>query len=410
MRLLIVDSLFSDFGGGQKIAYDTYKILKNKGHEVFYWGMDKKPYFEEDYEYSKYFTPLYCGTKDYIKNPIKYYHNYRARHDLEKFVNYIQPDLIHYHSFWGLSSAIFNINKQIPKVLTIHDTRCCPATTLMFKDQYLCKEQYCRNGNYLPCIINKCVNNSFEASVRRSLLLKINNRDFRYIDKFITPSEALREKILIANIGIKENKISTIHNFLNNEEGMIEPNYDNEKYFLFVGRVSKEKGISYLLEAMNDLSREIKLKIVGVGPEENKLKQYVKDNKLDNVQFLGFKNRNEIKDIYSNCIATIVPSNWFEVFGVINIEAFINGKPVIASNVGGIPEIVENNINGQLFEPANVEQLKSCILNYWNNPNLVIEHGKNGYLKAKKEFNEDTYYTKLIKVYEEVLRGYMGNV
>ena len=86
-----------------------------------------------------------------------------------------------------------------------------------------------------------------------------------------------------------------------------------------------------------------------------------------------------------------------------NIESFINGKPVIASNIGGIPEIVEDNINGLLFEPGNIEELKNCILKYWNNPELSVQHGKNGYQKAITQYTEDKYYNELIKIYEEVL-------
>ena len=105
----------------------------------------------------------------------------------------------------------------------------------------------------------------------------------------------------------------------------------------------------------------------------------------------------------------MVPSNCFEAFGMVNIEAFINGKPVIASNIGGIPEIVENNINGLLFEPGNVEQLRECILRYWNNPQLVIDHGINAYQTATKNYTESVYYKKLMHVYNEVINTYKSN-
>ncbi len=403
MKIIIVDSVFSPFGGGQKIAYDTYKILEKNGHNVFYWGMDKKPYFEEDYKYLKYFTPYYFGAKDYLKNPIKYYYNYRAQKDLEKFVDLINPDLIHYHSFWCLSSAVFNVRKDIPKILTIHDARCCPATTLLYKNKVYCKDFPCKNGNFIPCIANKCSGNSLEASIRKSLSYFITIRDFQRINKFLTPSNALRNNMLKANIGINSNDIYTVNNFLNNDELKIIPNYSNKNYFLYCGRLTYVKGLHYLLEAMKDLPKEIKLKIAGTGPEEENLKRYVKDNNLNNVEFLGFKNREELKELYQNCISTILPCNWFEIFGMTNIESFINGKSVIASNIGGIPEIVEDNITGQLFEPGNVEQLKECILNYWNNPNLVVEHGKNGYQKAVTQYNEERYYNELMKIYKEML-------
>lgn len=403
MKILIVDSLFSPLGGGQKIAYDTYKILEKYGLQVFYWSMDKKPYFENNYKYAEFFTPHYFGTKDYLRNPIKYYFNYQAKKDLKKFVKIIQPDIIHFQSYWGLSSAIFNADINIPKILTIHDARCCPATTLMYKDKVICKEQYCKNKNFLPCICNKCVKKSLEASIRRAIAAYIDSYNLKYINKFITPSAALKKVIVNANMGINANQIITINNFLSNEELKTTPKYTNKGYFLYVGRLSKEKGVNYLLEAMKDLPKDINLKIVGTGAEEDNLKKYAQKNNLDNIEFLGFKNREDITDIYQNCISTILPCNWFEIFGMTNIESFINGKPVIASNIGGVPEIVENNINGLLFKPGNVEELKNCILKYWNNPELTVQHGKNGYQKAITQYTEDKYYNKLIKIYEEVL-------
>lgn len=406
MKILIVDSLFSPLGGGQKIAYDTYSVLKRKGHNVFYWAMNKIPYFIENYEFSKQFTPYYSGTIDYIKNPIKYYFNYKALGDLQKFVDNIKPDIIHFQSFWGLTSAIFLVKTVSKKILTIHDARCCPSTTLMFKNKQFCNEQYCKNRNFLPCIYNKCVNNSYEASLRRTIATWIDVNNFKKINRFITPSNALQNVMIDANIGITSDNIITVNNFLTEKELSITPNYSSKGYFLYIGRLSKEKGVNYLLQAMSELPRDIKLHIVGTGPEEENLKKYAEENKLHNIEFLGFKTGADIQDEYQNCIATILPCNWFEIFGMTNIESFANGKPVIASNIGGIPEIVEHNVNGLLFEPANVEQLRECILKYWNNPELVIEHGKNGYKKVLTHYTEDIYYEKLIKLYEETINEY----
>ena len=154
---------------------------------------------------------------------------------------------------------------------------------------------------------------------------------------------------------------------------------------------------------MNELPREINLHIVGTGSEEEILKEYAQKHQLRNVSFLGFKKGLEVLTEYQNCIATILPCNWFEIFGMTNIESFINGKPVIASNIGGIPEIVEHNVNGLLFEPTNVVQLKECILTYWNNPQLAIEHGRNGYQKAITQYTEEKHYNELMKVYEETI-------
>lgn len=405
MKVIIVDSLFSAYGGGQKIAYGTYKMLISHGIEAFYWGMDKRPYFDNKYEYIKYFTPLYQGSGDYVRNPIKYYYNYRALNDFQKFIDLIQPNLIHFQSFWGLSSAVFKAKTKGAKILTIHDPRCCPAVTLMYKNKIYCNPIKCKNKNFLSCIFNKCAKSSYEASIRHAVASYIEVNNFKNINTFITPSDALKKVITQANIGIGA-RITTISNFLDNEELCTIPNYSDKGYFLYVGRLSSEKGAHYLLEAMKELPSDIKLHIVGTGAEETKLKHYAEENNLTNVEFLGYKNREEIKDEYQNCIAVIVPSNWFEIFGMINIEAMINGKPVIGSNIGGIPEIIENNKTGLLFEPANVEQLKECILKYWNKPELAIEHGKNGYKKALASYTEETYYKKLMNLYEETINEY----
>ena len=402
MKILIISELFSPRGGSEIIAYSTYKILKNKGHEVYFFATDKKPFWE-NYEYSKYFTKYNGGIKNYIKNPLKYYYNIQAKKDLNKFIELIKPDCIHIHVYSGLSPSIFDCLKNIPTVFSLHDANlCCPAFALLNKNGCICQKEV--NSNFIPCLINRCVNNSLEASLRRSILFKLFHSKLKYVDKFITPSNALKELMIQTKIGINPENIVTINNFLSKHEfGNVKPNYNNKGYFLFVGRLSKEKGVHYLLEAMKDLPKDIKLHIVGIGSEEEKLKKYAKENNLNNVKFCGFKNREEIKEEYQNCITLIVPSNCFETFGIINIEAAINGKPAIASNIGGIPEIVEHNKTGLLFEPANVEELKECILKYWNNSNLVIEHGKNAYEKATKLYTEERYYKELIQVYNEVL-------
>lgn len=329
--------------------------------------------------------------------------------ELEKFG--ISKEQIH---FIPMTNSIFdikthiksNIAKNIPTILTIHDAGLiCPAGTLMLGNKEFCNKNLCNKNNVLPCILNNCSAN-IEQSIRKSLRAVVERNFIKYIDKFITPSDALRNVVVKANIGINNEQIITINNFLEDSELNTIPNYTNKKYFLYVGRLSKEKGLIYLLKSIKELPSNIDFHIVGTGDQESFLKQYAQDNNLKNVQFLGHKNHNELKEEYQNCISTILPCTWFEIFGLTNIESFINGKPIIASNIGGIPEIVENDVTGLLFKPANVEELKKCILKYWENPELAILHGKNGYHKALKEYTEDNYFSKLIQVYNDVYTKY----
>ncbi len=409
MKIIIENEIFKHQGGTETVAINTYEILKKRGHEVFFFATNKKPYYEENYKYSKYFPKFVYSTKEYLKNPLAYYWNFEAAQNLEKMIDEIKPDLIHFNLLISPSVLCICKRKKIPTVMTLHvPAPPCPASTMQLGDKVYCKDFKCKNGNYWHCVLNKCKNRSLENSARKALLSYIYKSSNAYlaINKLICCSDALKNYCLQTNIGIDKNNIVTINNFLPDEELNTIPNYSNKCYFLYIGRLSKEKGVNYLLEAIKELPKDIRLKIAGTGAEENNLKKYIIDNKLNNVEFLGFKNREEIKELYQNCIATILPCNWFEIFGMTNIESFINGKPVIASNIGGIPEIIEHNVNGLLFEPANIEQLKECIIKYYNNPKLVIEHGKNAYQKAITEYTEEKYYNKLIDVYNNVLENY----
>ncbi len=409
MKILVINFSFLKDSACGTIAYETYDILRRNSHGVAVYTT-KGCSGIKNYKYENLMPEPYNTPVKYLKNIINYYYNFKSAKNLEYILDDFQPDIIHLHGIRSssLTYAIFRpvIKRNIPVVMTLHGPSfvCPTATTLKGKKMY-CTNIDCSKGlKQLNCILNNCGQN-LEQSIRRALSLWICEKTGynNYISRFITPSEALRNFYLDLNIGFKPDDIVTINNFLPDDEFNIIPNYSNKGYFLYSGRIIQEKGIHYLLQAIKDLPHNIEIHIVGTGNEENQLKHYVKNNKLDNVKFLGFKTREELKEEYQNCIALIVPSNWFEAFGMVNIEAFINGKPVIASNIGGIPEIVENNINGLLFEPGNVEQLKECILKYWNNPELVVEHGENAYQKAINKYSENTYYQNLIKLYEEVL-------
>ena len=398
IKVLTMNAYFSPFRGGETIAYATYKMLKNNGIQSFYMANKRKPYFEKDYEYIRYFTKDITSTKEYLKAPWKYYTNFSAKNDVKRIIDKIQPDLIHVHNIiTGFSPIVLQCCKDIPTVMTVHDSGIiCPASTLMYKNKHFCNDLKCKQGQILNCLFNKCDNGKLEPSIRKTIRSYFILKNLKYINKFITPSYALKDLLIKADIGIKNENISVINNFLPDEKMTITPNYTNKNYFLYIGSLSKEKGVNYLLEAIKELPLNIEFHIAGGGKEEISLKQFVEKNNLKNVKFLGFLNQEQAHNEYQDCIATILPCYWFENFPTTIMESFINGKPVIASNIGGISEMIENNQNGLLFEPTNIEQLKKGILTYWENQNLVVEHGRKGYLKALNNYTEQIFYNQTL--------------
>lgn len=408
MKILTAHFFFSPFGGGEVIAYNTYKLFQARGHETSFFATDNMPYWENDYKYSKYFPKYDNSIKTFITKPSKYYYNVEAKNNFRKMLEEVKPDVVHIHGIRWMTYSILEPCKQlnIPVVQTVHDSSfVCPVSTLLKKNKTYCSDVDCKGGNYINCILNNCDKKGIEGSVRNAIFdtVALKSGAYNKISKFVTPSEALRQLIINADIGITQDKIIAVNNFLEDSFIQTPVDYSNKGYFLFSGRLSEEKGVQYLLEAAKKLPKEIGFHIAGNGPKEEECKQFVKENNLDNVKFLGFMPRDRLLEEYKNCIAGIHPCNWFENFPTSNMEFFALGKPVIGPKMGGIPEQIEHGVTGFLFEPKNVDELAENILKLYNSPDLAVEMGKNAKQKALNQYCKERYYNELLQVYESVI-------
>lgn len=400
MKILYIHEYFTDSekNGANIVAFTCYDLTNNdKNNEVHFFATNKEPYINKEI-YSKYFPSHYMSEKGFVNN-IKYrincIYNFEAKKNIEKLLSDFCPDIVHIHSVVELSYSILApiAKRKIPIVMTVHDMGIsCPVMGINGPCNKCLK-------HILNCIRLKCSKNNLFFSFYMALKFMVNKYLLNkyQISKYIAPSETL-----LKNIDINNSEKYCLSNCLDKTFNNVTPNYENKGYFLYVGGLIDVKGVNILLETIKLLPKEIEFHIVGTGNHEYKYKKFVQDNKLSNVHFMGKNNREELIEEYKNAIATIVPSNGFEAFGMINIESFACGTPVIASNIGGIPEIVEHNKNGLLFEPGNVEQLVNNMLKYWNNLELAKEHGKNAYKKAVAVYSKEIYYNNLIKIYEEI--------
>ena len=174
-----------------------------------------------------------------------------------------------------------------------------------------------------------------------------------------------------------------------------------KKYFLFFGRLSYEKGIKTLILAFRE-TPQCRLKIAGTGPLEEELKEFVRENKMDNVEFLGYQSGEPLQKLVSNAYFIMVPSEWYENNPMTIIEGYAAGVPVIGAKIGGIPEIIEDGRTGYLFDSGNKEELVKMI----NRSNLLDDNEYwtmcDAALKfAKDHFSRDEYYPKLMSFFEK---------
>lgn len=216
------------------------------------------------------------------------------------------------------------------------------------------------------------------------------------IDCFISPSKFLKEKI--EQMGFKGRKIIILPNMLRIEDYF--PKYGSESNsIIYFGRLSREKGLPVLLESAKGI-KKINLKIMGEGPLRVSLEAKIKDEKIENVSFLGYKTGEQLNNEIRNSLFVVLPSQCYENNPRSIIEGFALGKPAIGARIGGIPELVIDGKTGLTFEPGNNRDLRSKIQYLLDNPHKIEEMGRNARDFVAQEFNTQKHYERLMKIYE----------
>lgn len=405
MKVLQINNYYYLKGGAERVFFETSKLLEEKGHKVIHFSVNDVQASKSIYK--RYFIKPYYFDNNFlekIKSAFRFVYSKEARANLESLINKERPDVAHLHIFYGrLTSSILPIIKKykIPSVMTVHEFRLlCPVSTFLNNAGEICEK--CANGNYFHCILNKCNKGHLSYSFVSSLECYMRDFLFNYvehIDKFIMVSKFILEKHLQYRINLKH-KVTHIYNFVDIHR--ITPNYLKGDYYLYFGRLSKIKGLLTLIKAWKKFPN-LKLKIVGDGDLENTLSQYLRENNIDNVELVGYLSGSELSSMITNSKFVIVPSEWYENNPMSIIESQVNGKPVIASRIGGIPEIVRDSVNGFLFESKNIHSLIESInlaesiseAKYRELSHAAREH-------AETYFDKEIYYEKLIKVYNEI--------
>ena len=178
-----------------------------------------------------------------------------------------------------------------------------------------------------------------------------------------------------------------------------------EKYFLFLGRLSQEKGIITLMNAFKNRPQD-KLKIVGDGPLRNQLEAYKEQHGIKNIEFLGYKSGQELMDLKKNAYFVVVPSEWYENNPMAIIESYCEGVPAIGSRIGGIPEIINEGKTGYIFKPHNTTELTEKIAKASDlSAEVYQQMSDNAISFAHKDMSKESYYKRLLPFYEQLLNN-----
>lgn len=403
MKILQVNSFYYNRGGDCTHMFAVTKLLEAYGHTIIPFAMNYPLNFRSDY--SKYWSS-YIDYREIIKsrnlkNAIKVIsrsiYSFEAKRCIAQLLDDERPDLVHIHNIMHhiTPSILGEIKKKkIPIVWTLHDyTIVCPNSSFLTEKGEVCEA--CKKRKFFMATVKRCKKNSLAASFVAMLENYMHRfmNIYRHVDRFIAPSEFLHQKFIEYGMG---EKVVTLNNFVN--VNSVRPNYSNDGYCMYIGRLNHIKGVDTLIEAMKK-TYEIRLKVVGDGV----LLKGFRSEKVPYVVFEEFKVGKELKNLITNAMFIIVPSEWYENFPYSILEAFVSGKPVIGSRIGGIPELVKDNETGLTFEPGNTEDLRSKIEYLVNNPDKIVEMGKNARKFVERELNAEKYYQRLMEIYEQVL-------
>ena len=401
MKVLLVNKFHFLKGGSEKYYFELAKLLKERGHEVAFFSMQNEKNIKADCK--EYFVENIDLNSNNKLKALDVIYSKKNKERMLQVIEEFKPDIIHVNNFQRqLSSSIITIakKKNIPVVFTAHDLQAiCPNITMLDINNNICNA--CIKGKYTNCIKKACIKDSKLKSLLGALegyFYRINKIYTKKIDYIITPSNFLKKKLI--EDGIPQEKIETLYNFIDVEEYNI-PTKD-EGYALYCGRLAKEKGILNLIEAFSKIDVGT-LYIAGDGPEADKIKDTIEEKHLDKrIKLLGMLEKEDMKQYISNSKFVVVPSIWYENCPFSIIESLTMGKPVIGSNIGGIPELVQNGDNGFTYEYSNIIELARKMKELFTNEEIVKKLGENAKINAKKAYAKETYYDKIIKIYENL--------
>lgn len=378
--------------------FQERNFLMDQGHYVVDFSMADEKNFTSSY--ADYFVPNTCyntssGSIQTIKMAGSFIHSSVAVQQLEALLIREKPQIAHLHNIYHqLTPSIIHVLKKygVKVVLTLHDYKLVCPSYLALRNEVVCEA--CTNGKYWNAFFLNCQN-----SRSRGFLLSIEalyhkwKGTYDLVDLFLAPSCFLAHLI---EERIPKEKITVLRNGIDANSYL--PGFLDQSYVLYLGRLAKEKGIKTLLNAYEKLQTNLPIKIAGTGPLEFVLR---KEN--PEVDFLGYQCGQKLKDLIRNSAFVVVPSEWYENCSMVVLESMALGKPVIGSNIGGIPEQIDDGETGFLFEMGNSVELSKKMRILIEDKELRISMGRAARAKFEREFTLAKHCSTLMAIYNDLL-------
>jgi len=347
MKILLIHTEYQILGGEDTVFKEESELLKLE-NEVITLTLKNK-----------------YGTRGAVQFLFSIW-NVRVAKQVYNLASNLKPDVIHIHNWHFASGPLFirAIKKlRIPIVMTLHNYRLiCPSGTLLYNEKLFLNSLKA----FFPwqAVFMKVYRNSFFQTFWLAFVVWLHKRlgTWTMVDRFIVLTKSAKILYLNSHLGIPESKLMIKPNFVRvNELAQIE----RSSIFLFIGRLSSEKGINVLLDAF--IGSKFKLNIAGSGPMQSHIEKLIIQNR--NIKYLGNLKKDEVLNAMRSATALVFPSIWYEGMPMTIIESFAVGTPVIGSNIGAMKSMITNGVNGLLFDTGSSNSLARK-LEYWDSISL----------------------------------------
>lgn len=416
MRILLAHKYFYRGGGTATYLFALIEELERRGHEwvPFTVGYDQT----EVNNYQEYFVspPLAANETHYrdmklsplamLKLLGRATYSFEARKKALRLIDAAKPDIAYIHNIYNyMSPSVIHAcrKRRLPIVMRIPDYNLMCAELHFLRDGQVCTE--CLEGGYKQALRHRCLKGSAAATAARVASMYVHKWLHIYdnVDLFIAPSAFMREMLIRA--GYDADRIVHLRSFYPGQVKTDE-NVPEDDYVLYFGRVAPEKGIDTLIRAMGTIETEVRLIIAGadVDGTQGKLEHLAEDLQLDNVQFVGFQGRQALAELIERCLFTVVPSRWYDNCPMAILESFAHNKPVVGSNIGGIPEQITDGC-GLLFEPDDPDDLAKQIQLLLDRPELRRQMGRAAGERVAKEYSPQLHCDRLLRLFQDLIEA-----
>lgn len=395
--------------------FSVTKVLEAHGHNVIPFSIRHSR--NVDTPYAEYFADNIGGADDLFFEQMdsslttrmqlldRQFYSFHVRERLERLIEATSPDVayvLHHQNRLSPSVMAACKRKGIPIVMRISDFALVCTRGSLLRDGRIC--ELCITDGLWNGVQHRCVKGSFLASAIKATALSFYRLSGLYgcVARFVIPSRFTMQKLSCLLDPEKMTYLPTL--------AVPQREYDPElgRYALFVGRVEEEKGLIHAIKAFE--GTDFPLKVVGYSHSGygRELIEYVRTKRIKNVEFLGPRYGDDLEEIYKRCRFVVLPVIWYENLPNVALEAMAHGKPVVASNIGSMREVVSHEENGFLFEPADVDGCRGIVERLFTDDALTKTLGAQARHRVAEYYSPERHYQNLMALFETVVTGHVS--